>query len=48
MKNAAILGFLLPSFVRKRVKEGVRYISEDQGIVTVLFCDICDFDELCN
>jgi phospholipid-translocating ATPase len=42
-----ILSFLLPSFVKKRVKDGVRYIAEDQGVVSVLFCDICDFDKIC-
>lgn len=42
-----ILSFLLPAFVRNRVKDGVRYIAEDQGVVTVLFCDIYDFDTIC-
>jgi magnesium-transporting ATPase (P-type)/class 3 adenylate cyclase len=46
-KTQRILGFLLPSFVQKRVKDGVRYIAEDQGTVTVLFCDIVDFDIIC-
>ena len=43
-KTQRILSFLLPSFVKKKVKDGVRYIAEDQGTVTVLFCDISDFD----
>ena len=46
-KAQGILSFLLPSFVKKRVKDGKRYIAEDQGVVTVLFCDICDFDAIC-
>lgn len=41
-----ILGYLLPAFVKKRVKDGVRYIAEDKGTVSVLFCDICDFDKI--
>jgi class 3 adenylate cyclase len=45
-KTQRILGFLLPSFVKKKVKDGVRYIAEDQGTVTVLFCDISDFDTI--
>ena len=46
-KTQRILSFLLPSFVKKRVKDGVRYIAEDQGTVTVIFCDIVDFDIIC-
>lgn len=46
-KTQRILSFLLPGFVKKQVKDGVRYIAEDQGTVTVLFCDINDFDTLC-
>ncbi|CAG9334360.1 unnamed protein product [Blepharisma stoltei] len=47
-KTQEILSHLLPAFVRNRVKKGVRYIAEDQGTVTVLFCDICDFDKICK
>ncbi|CAG9318895.1 unnamed protein product [Blepharisma stoltei] len=46
--NTSILSQLLPSFIRNRVKEGTRYIAEDQGEVTVVFCDICDFDKICK
>eukprot|EP00361_Fabrea_salina_P007546 CAMPEP_0202439584 /NCGR_PEP_ID=MMETSP1345-20130828/36237_1 /ASSEMBLY_ACC=CAM_ASM_000843 /TAXON_ID=342563 /ORGANISM="Fabrea Fabrea salina" /LENGTH=308 /DNA_ID=CAMNT_0049054119 /DNA_START=939 /DNA_END=1866 /DNA_ORIENTATION=- len=45
-KTNQVLKYILPSFVRKRVKEGVTYIAEDQGDVTVLFCNICHFDEI--
>jgi phospholipid-translocating ATPase len=47
-KSANILSYLLPDFVRKRVKDGVRYIAEDKGTVSVVFCDICDFDKIVN
>ncbi|CAG9312880.1 unnamed protein product [Blepharisma stoltei] len=47
-KIQTILSYLLPSFVRNRVKKGARYIAEDQGTVTVLFCDIYDFDRICK
>jgi class 3 adenylate cyclase len=47
-KAANILGYLLPEFVKKRVKEGVRYIAEDKGTVSVVFCDMCDFDKIVN
>lgn len=47
-KTQAILSFLLPSFVKERVKEGARYIAEDQGTVTVVFIDIYDFDRICS
>lgn len=46
-KSQRILSFLLPGFVKKRVKDGARYIAEDQGTVTVFFCDIVDFDSIC-
>ncbi|OMJ91440.1 hypothetical protein SteCoe_6020 [Stentor coeruleus] len=46
-KSQRILSFLLPAFVKKRVKDGIRYIAEDQGTVTVIFCDIVDFDSIC-
>ncbi|CAG9325909.1 unnamed protein product [Blepharisma stoltei] len=46
-KGQEILGNLLPRFVKDRVKQGVRYIAEDQGIVTLLFCDIYNFDKIC-
>ena len=47
-KSQRILSFLLPAFVKKRVKDGARYIVEDKGTVTVLFCDIVDFDSICS
>ena len=43
-----IFTYLLPAFVRNRVKEGDREIAEDQGIVSVIFCDIVDFDSICT
>ena len=45
-KATNVLALLLPEFVINRVKDGVRYISEDMGVVSVLFCNICDFEEL--
>lgn len=45
-KTQRILSFLLPSFVKKRVKNGARYIADDQGVVTVLFCDIVEFESI--
>ncbi|CAG9312635.1 unnamed protein product [Blepharisma stoltei] len=48
IKAKDVLELLLPKFVVKRVKEGIRYISDDQGIVSVLFCNICDFDQIIN
>lgn len=45
-KVKSVLNYLLPAFVRKRVKNGVRFISENQGIVSIIFCDISNFDVL--
>ncbi|OMJ85620.1 hypothetical protein SteCoe_13034 [Stentor coeruleus] len=47
-KASNILSYLLPEFVKKRVKEGVRYIAEDKGTVSVIFCDMYDFDKIIN
>ncbi|OMJ84449.1 hypothetical protein SteCoe_14400 [Stentor coeruleus] len=47
-KASNILSYLLPEFVKKRVKEGVRYIAEDKGTVSVVFCDMYDFDKIIN
>ena len=41
-----ILSYLLPEFIRKRVKEGERYIAEDKGTVSVIFLDMCNFDDI--
>jgi len=40
-----VLKYIFPAFVRKRVKQGITYIAEDQEDVTILFCNICCFDE---
>ena len=47
-KTSSILSMLLPSFVKNRVRDGVRYISENKGEVTVIFCDIADFEKICK
>ena len=47
-KSNNVLSLLLPHFVTTRVKSGARYISIDQGKVSVLFCNICDFEEIFN
>ena len=45
-KSKSVLNYLLPAFVRKRVKDGVRFISENQGVVSIIFCDICNFESI--
>ncbi|CAG9312071.1 unnamed protein product [Blepharisma stoltei] len=45
-KSQHVLNVVLPAFVRKRVRDGCRYIAEDQGMVTVIFCEVCDFEEI--
>jgi class 3 adenylate cyclase len=47
-KVTSVLYYLLPSFVRKRVNNGVRYIADEQGEVSVLFCYIVGFDKITN
>ncbi|CAG9325165.1 unnamed protein product [Blepharisma stoltei] len=45
-KSKQVLDCVLPDFVRKRVKDGARYIADDQGTATVLFCDIHNFEDI--
>ena len=45
-KSKMILNILLPEFVRERIRNGQRFISEDQGVVTIIFIDILDFDDV--
>lgn len=47
-KTHSILSIILPPFVRNRVKDGMRYIAESQGEVTIIFCDIGYFEKICN
>jgi len=42
-----ILSNLLPAFVKEKVRQGVRYLAQDQGVVTIMFCDIYNFDKIC-
>jgi class 3 adenylate cyclase len=45
-KSKNILNILLPDFVRERIRTGQRFISEDQGVVTIIFIDFMDFDDI--
>ena len=48
-KGQEILSQLLPCFVRDRVQQGIRYIADEQeGDVTILFLNVCDFDSICT
>ena len=47
-KTQSILKLIFPEFVRARVKEGTRYIAENQGELTIIYCDICDFEKICG
>ncbi|CAD8115088.1 unnamed protein product [Paramecium sonneborni] len=42
-----ILGILLPKFIRDRLNETDQYnIHQNQGLVAIVFCDICNFDQM--
>ena len=45
-KLQGILSILMPSFVRIRIQEGARFLADEQGSVTMIFCDISDFDTI--
>ncbi|CAK55921.1 unnamed protein product (macronuclear) [Paramecium tetraurelia] len=41
-----ILGLLMPRFIQERMNKGQIQIQQDQGDVTILFCDIYQFDKV--
>ena len=45
-RRDSVLSYLLPAFVKKRVENGIRYISDDQGVISVIFCDIHNFESI--
>ena len=47
-RGQEMLSNLLPTFVKDRVSSGERDIAEDQGVLTVLFCELYDFEEMCS
>lgn len=47
-KTHSILGIILPPFVCNQVKNGIRDIAENQNDVTIIFCDIGQFEKICN
>ncbi len=40
------MSLLLPKFILERFVKGNINFSENQGMVGVLFCDICYFDKI--
>jgi phospholipid-transporting ATPase len=47
-KGRYLLDNLLPGFVQPTVSQGIRYISKERMNVTILYCEICDFDSIYN
>ena len=48
-KHSGILSILLPKFIKDKMDKfggNNRALAEDQGEVTILFCDIMDFDKM--
>lgn len=45
-KIGELLSILVPGFVKESLIQGVQTLSEDQGDVAVLFCDICNLDKI--
>lgn len=45
-KIGELLSILVPGFVKESLIQGEESLSEDQGDVAVLFCDICNFDKI--
>lgn len=46
LKLKSILHILMPAFVRERIRQGMRFIADDQGEVSIIFIDIADFDTI--
>ncbi|KAL4486421.1 hypothetical protein ABPG72_018375 [Tetrahymena utriculariae] len=46
-KIQGVLSILMPKFIRDKIdKNGEVQLQEDQGEVSILFCDICDFEQI--
>lgn len=45
-KLKQIFNILMPAFVQERIRQGQRYIADEQGDVSILFCDIDNFDNM--
>ncbi|KRX00071.1 Adenylyl cyclase class-3/4/guanylyl cyclase [Pseudocohnilembus persalinus] len=43
-----LLSLLLPKFIRERIDNGQSTISENQGNVSLIFCDVANFDDMIN
>ena len=41
-----ILSILVPKFVQDQLNQGNTSMQQDKEEVTILFCDICDFDKM--
>lgn len=41
-----ILNILIPSIVRDKIRSGKKNFSDDEGVVTIVFVDIANFDNL--
>ena len=41
-----ILNILIPSIVRDKIRSGKKNFSDDEGVVTIIFIDISNFDNL--
>lgn len=41
-----ILSILVPKFVKDQLNQGNRTMQQNQDMVTILFCDLCDFDKM--
>ena len=46
LKINDILGILVPHHIKNLFHKGNLVVSEDQGEVAILFCDLCDFDKI--
>lgn len=41
-----ILSILVPKFVKDQLNQGNRTMQQNQDMVVILFCDICEFDKM--
>lgn len=46
LKLKSILNILVPSLVRDKIRSGKKNFSDEEGEVTIVFCDIYEFDNL--
>ena len=45
-KSSAVFSYLLPDFIKSKSKQGINYLVEDKGSISIIYCEIFEFDRI--